>query len=176
MLMLPILLFCILTVPVEVAYTPCMDGVLADGVIVIAPLPVSAPIVFAVVVPTFTVPARILMPEKIPAPDAVWADVENKMAVMVFPWISDVLVDPAVSSMGTRLALPVNVLVPVPKAELYPIILLLIAYPTPLAVTMLMARYVPLIDLEAVWKNRLSVIVQVELLLATYIPLADAPE
>ena len=67
--------------------------------------------------------------------------------------------------MGIRFAVPVNVLVPVPEAELYPIILLLIVYPTPLAVMILMARCVPLIDLEAVWKNLLSVIVQAELLL-----------
>ena len=68
--------------------------------------------------------------------------------------------------MGIRFAVPVNVLVPVPKAELYPIILLLITYPTPLAVTMLMSRCFPLMVREAVWKNLFPVIVHAELLLA----------
>ena len=155
---------------------PCTTGVPTDGVMAMAPLPVSAPIVLAEDVPMFTVPARILIPEKIPDPELKVEEVDNEIAVMVFPWIFETGVAAAVISMGTRFALPVKVLMPVPEAELYPIMLLLIAYPTPLAVTMLIALCVPLMDLEAVWKNLLPVMVQAELLLATYIPLADAPE
>ena len=144
-----------------------MAGVLAEGMIAIVPLPVPTPMVLAALVPILTVPPRMLIPEKIPDPEAVVADVENEMAVMVFPCISEAGEAATVSPIGTRLALPVKVLVPVPEAELYPVMLLLTVYPPPLAVTMLISRCVPLIDLDADWKNRFPVMVQAELLLTT---------
>ena len=62
-----------------------MSGVLAERVTAMAPVPVPAPMVLPVVVPIFTVPPRTLIPEKAPDPVAVVAEVENEIAVMVFP-------------------------------------------------------------------------------------------
>ena len=88
---------------------------------VMAPLADSAPMILAEEVPIFTVPPRILMPEKIPEPEVLVEAVVTVKFVMVFPCISEVGDAATVSSIGIRagvVPVKVKVLVPVPSAEL----------------------------------------------------------
>ena len=98
----PMRLFWMLEVPVDATVMPPMKPPDVVEVTEIAPVPVVAPMVFGDVVPTFTAPARTLMPSKMPGAVLAALVVVREIAVIVFPWMLDTGEVAAVNSIAKK--------------------------------------------------------------------------
>jgi hypothetical protein len=137
----PILLFWILTTAGDEDCVAMPDNIVAALkvlVMVIAPVPVEAPTVLPVIVPTLALPLFIRIPVSVPdVPDRL-------MLVIVLPCTDDGVVVP------TYISIPLNVVatvppiekVPVPLADAYPMILFATVNPLPAVLFISIARWV----------------------------------
>jgi len=105
----PIVLFWMETDPVDVTEIPVNNPPEVEEVTLIAPVPIIAPIVLAVVVPIFTLPARTEMPVKMPAPVLVALVVVKLIPLIVLPWISEL------AEIAVVISIPMNLLAKVPS-------------------------------------------------------------
>jgi hypothetical protein len=107
----PIVLFCMLIVPVPDEFIPTIAAPDPVDVIVIAFVPLEAPIVFPVTVPILTFPAETTIPHNVPAPVAVVAEVPRLIAVTVLPWTEEAVVVPTARSIPLKIVATVPAMV-----------------------------------------------------------------
>jgi hypothetical protein len=112
----PIRLFWRTTVPVELVWIPTTAACVVVEVAARLPVPVVAPIVFGVTVPTFTSPDVMLMPQRTPYVVAAPLDVPRVMAATVFPWTEVGVTLPTASSIPMNRVAIVPVIAVTPEA------------------------------------------------------------
>jgi hypothetical protein len=121
------------TIPVEEVWIPTTAPCVVVGVAARLPVPVVAPIVFGVTVPTFTSPDVMLMPQRTPYVVASPLDVPSVIAATVFPWTVVGVAFPTPSSIPmNRVAIvPVIAVTPVPAESAPPTTFELTVWPLP---------------------------------------------